>query len=1231
MAGLFQVQHKASGQTVDVYGTKPELIGNTPSMMFYVYDIRIGRFEWVPAALFAGTGDSYTPVIRVEDVTLDVFTLTLDVGGDSQTVTATIVPADAENKTVSWHISDPTYATITPSGLTCEVTPVRAGNVILTCITEDNTRTAEARVFVLTNEILVNQIEFLPTSLTLDVGDTGTITAITGPTNAVDRIVTFSIIDGGDKISISQLSNNIINVRALEDGTGRIRATARDDGKFYADYEVLVTATVANVSSYSELTAAVANQNISTINILEDFAITNTVTFDRTITFNGRGHVLSYTGATAIDGLIFGGDNSVINNINMHMTSNDSGWQGLYGIQVYDAVGVTLNGVISSGEDGGILINGSTVTMRGNINLSDNQFGGIEVSRGSLASRNSILNVSAATLINTSEAYSYPTIWVVNGQGSVTGADGLHTIQLNGQTQYYLRQENTTQGVPVTGITLAPTTFAISAGQSQTFTPTILPSNASNKNVLWESNNDTVMTIDNGMGYGVGGGSVTITATTQDGGFTATSTGSVEDSGDIPVTGIGMSNIFLSVPTNGDVKKVINFDIQPANATNKELIFIQDPENMVTFTALEPVPPYNSSYEVAGLATPGQVSIEIRAVNPGDPEPGGWMSIEVTDGAIPMEGITLNKRSIIFGTLQTYHNLQVAFNPVNVTNTDLTWTTNDPTIVTVAGNSEGRGILFSTEKNGTATITVTTADGGFSASVPVTILEDYIPVNEIIVEDTSIILGVGELTQLTVTFVPANASNKNLTYRSDQPNIATISDQGDILGVSPGTTDIRVISEDGWGGIQGYTRVHVVPNEVENEVTGINISPNEWQIGINQDDPNQSYWSFSADIEPENADIKFLTWSAYPSHAVRLVPNFDTQSVTVYALEPNDNIILTATANDGSGVTGTAKIETYIDTTYLSFQSNWVRATAGTEFTIGVIVEPPEARDKDLLEYQTDNQVVMAAPSGIPGDFVANVPGTGWVQVSTPDGRMTDFAIISVVDSQETLVPVDEVSIQWPDTLNLQIFDAIVLTTSVSPSNANDYRIVYGITGDANAFTVNESQFGATITAGPVPATGILTITAEGQTGTPNIVTSVVVNVKNEITRITDVILSDTVKVLSLTESFNLGYSLDPANADEVYRIDWHNNNRSVVSIIEYPNGILGVIAESVGEAIITITLTKQNSTIVQSNCTVTVIDQEPARMAPASVSAPVKEAAESAVEETPKKKVSRKGKKAEK
>jgi uncharacterized protein YjdB len=83
---------------------------------------------------------------------------------------------------------------------------------------------------------------------------------------------------------------------------------------------------------------------------------------------------------------------------------------------------------------------------------------------------------------------------------------------------------NGSSNIPVTGVTVSPTTASISVGATTTLTATVAPSNATNQTVRWSSSNTSVATVSSsGVVTGVAAGSATIKVTTQDGTKTATS------------------------------------------------------------------------------------------------------------------------------------------------------------------------------------------------------------------------------------------------------------------------------------------------------------------------------------------------------------------------------------------------------------------------------------------------------------------------------------------------------------------------------------------------------------------------------------------------------------------------------------------------------------------------------------------------------------------------------------
>lgn len=83
--------------------------------------------------------------------------------------------------------------------------------------------------------------------------------------------------------------------------------------------------------------------------------------------------------------------------------------------------------------------------------------------------------------------------------------------------------------IDVTGISLDKTTLSLTEGSSYTLTATITPTDATNKNVIWESDNESVATVNDGKVTSKSVGTAKITATTKDGNFKAICTVTVTE------------------------------------------------------------------------------------------------------------------------------------------------------------------------------------------------------------------------------------------------------------------------------------------------------------------------------------------------------------------------------------------------------------------------------------------------------------------------------------------------------------------------------------------------------------------------------------------------------------------------------------------------------------------------------------------------------------------------------
>lgn len=156
-------------------------------------------------------------VQAVTGVTLNKNTTTIKVGG-TETLTATVEPANATNKAVTWSSSDASIATV-KDGVVTAVTP---GTAKITVTTVDGNKTATCEVTVTTATVPVTGVTLDPTSLTLDVNQTATLTATITPNDATNQNVTWT----SDNPSVATVSGGVVT--AVAPGEATITATTQD-------------------------------------------------------------------------------------------------------------------------------------------------------------------------------------------------------------------------------------------------------------------------------------------------------------------------------------------------------------------------------------------------------------------------------------------------------------------------------------------------------------------------------------------------------------------------------------------------------------------------------------------------------------------------------------------------------------------------------------------------------------------------------------------------------------------------------------------------------------------------------------------------------------------------------------------------------------------------------------------------------------------------------------------
>ena len=156
---------------------------------------------------------------------------------------------------------------------------------------------------------------------------------------------------------------------------------------------------------------------------------------------------------------------------------------------------------------------------------------------------------------------------------------------------------------------------------------------------------------------------------------------------------------------------------------------------------------------------------------------------------VPVSGVTLSPSSLTL-TEGEESRLTATVSPEGATDKSVSWSSSQPSVASV---SEG---LVHALQEGSAVITVKTADGARTATCTVTVNRKAVSVASVSLDRTTLELMEGEEATLTATVKPDDADDRSVTWSSDNPAVATVKD-GKVTAVAAGAANITVKTTDG--------------------------------------------------------------------------------------------------------------------------------------------------------------------------------------------------------------------------------------------------------------------------------------------------------------------------------------------------------------------------------------------------------------------------------------------------
>ena len=223
---------------------------------------------------------------------------------------------------------------------------------------------------------------------------------------------------------------------------------------------------------------------------------------------------------------------------------------------------------------------------------------------------------------------------------------------------------------------------------------------------------------------------------------------------------------------------------------------------------------------------------------------------------VPVEKVTTDKEGTVKMDLGDAIDLQPIFTPERPTNRSVSWTSDNPDVATVTDRGRVRAVDY-----GQAVIKVKTDCGGKSATVKINV--PYIPVESIKIDVEEMELVRGDVLILNPVILPPDATNKNVSWSSDNPESLTVRD-GRITAVEVGEALISATSECGDLTASLTVKVpYVAPEEIVLESKELQLH----LMGIG----SKKY--INAVVYPENTSYKDIVWTSEDEGVVMVAQN----------------------------------------------------------------------------------------------------------------------------------------------------------------------------------------------------------------------------------------------------------------------------------------------------------------------------------------------------------------------
>lgn len=521
--------------------------------------------------------------------------------------------------------------------------------------------------------------------------------------------------------------------------------------------------------------------------------------------------------------------------------------------------------------------------------------------------------------------------------------------------------------ISVTSVSVDPATLTLTGQESKRVSATVLPADATNKDVEWSSSNSSVAAVDaDGNVSAQSKGTATITASTLDGGKEATCTVTVLN----PPTTATLG----ATPHEVRVSKSENVTVTLAGALSGATEALDSAVWETSDASVLSVSGSGLTATVTGVAA-GNATITFRGTY-GSSNLTAAFDVDVIWDDV--SSITLSETEKVLMMGSSPYELHYTIQPMSAQGATVLWKSSNSGIASVDAN--GRVTPVSV---GEATITVTAK--GASAQCKITVIEkpeDVVDVTALTLDRTQLELTGNQSERLVATVVPANATYKTVHWSSSDPSIAKVDTSGVVTSVRKGSVTITASSFDG-------AKKATCAVTVLNPLTSITLAPSAKTVTVGE--------SFNVGVTPKGAlpgdvdSVGNIAWSSSDEAVVRLTPNAMVANVDAVGTGVG---VITATAQGTSGdVSATSTIHVAWPTPeVMSLDRHEARMDVTSEpLQLNVSATPADSLHAGLRWVSTDSKVVSVDETGL-----VRPVGAGNAVISVTLGALKDECTITV-------------------------------------------------------------------------------------------------------------------------------------------------------------------------------------------------------------------------------------------